>query len=75
MALRRQRPSFEPAERSPKDHTQWPSQGCCPEKQEADGMQPGSLNDHKLQCQLCFTQKELEAKKQVPLSLAHGDRA
>lgn len=32
--------------------------------QEADGMQPDSLNDHKLQCQLCFTEKEERAKSQ-----------
>lgn len=43
--------------------------------QEADGMQPGSPNDHNLQRQLRFYKEELKAKKQLPLPLAHGRRA
>lgn len=38
-------------------------------------MQPGSLNDHNLHCQLCFYKEELKAKKQLPPPLAHGRRA
>lgn len=43
-----------------------------PRELEADGKQIGSLNDHKLQCQLCLCteREELQARRQIaPLSL------
>lgn len=46
-----------------------------PRELEADGKQIGSLNDHKLQCQLCLCteREELEARRQIaPSSPAQG---